>query len=90
MSMAMREFNDSDGVHWIVWATRPWTGGVLESLRGGWLTFVSPRSRKRLIGIPEDWEALSNERLELLCRAAEDVKRTPEAGIDSVNSDVRP
>jgi hypothetical protein len=88
--MAMREFNDSDGVHWIVWSTKPWTGGVLESLRGGWLTFVSPTTRKRLIGIPDDWEAMPLDRLELLCKVADEVRRTPARGIDVTDLDAQP
>jgi len=78
----MRDFSDSRGTHWIVWSTKPWTGGVLESLRGGWLTFVSPHARKRLIGIPDNWEALSEEQLEALCNKADAVKgsQTPPGG----------
>jgi hypothetical protein len=75
--MPMRDFTDSKGVHWIVWSTKPWTGGVLAALRGGWLTFVSPQSRRRLIGIPDDWESLNDKELEGLCRKAEPVKSSP-------------
>ena len=85
--MAMRDFNDAEGTHWIVWSTKPWTGGVLESLRGGWLTFVSPTSRRRLIGIPANWEDLSDDDLERLCRTAQDVKQTPRHGTDAVDAD---
>lgn len=84
--MPMRDFTDSQGTHWIVWSTKPWTGGVLEALRGGWLTFVSPDSRKRLIGIPNDWESMGTEQLEALCRKAEPVRpgRTPPTGEDTL------
>lgn len=87
--MPMRDFTDSHGVHWIVWSTKPFSGGVLESLRAGWLTFVSPRARKRLIGIPEGWEDFTPERLETLCRKAEEVRQTPRGGTDTVDADLR-
>ena len=84
----MRDFTDSRGVHWIVWSTKPWTGGVLESLRGGWLTFVSTDSRRRLIGIPEEFEKMSADELEALCRKAEAVKgtTTPPGGESRVST----
>ena len=86
--MPMRDFTDSQGVHWIVWSTKPWTGGVLASLRGGWLTFVSPESRRRFIGIPDDFEKMSDDDLEALCRKADEVKptTTPPAGEDRISS----
>ena len=70
----MRDFRDSNGVHWVVWGTRPWAAGVLDSFRGGWLTFVSPRSRRRLAPIPDGWEEASPARLQMLLASAAEVR----------------
>jgi hypothetical protein len=78
-TMAIREFTDSAGVAWRVWATRPPQAGAgyHESFRSGWLTFESATgSRRRLAPIPRGWEDAPRERLELMCRAAEAVRRT--------------
>jgi hypothetical protein len=72
----MREFTDSAGVAWRVWNTTPQPGAVYEeSHKGGWLTFESATTRKRLVPIPRGWEEATRERLELMCRAAEVVRR---------------
>jgi len=75
--MAIREFTDSAGVAWRVWNTTPQGGAVYdESHRAGWLTFESATTRKRLAPIPPGWEEATTERLELMCRAADVVRRT--------------
>lgn len=75
--MPIREFTDSVGVQWRVWATKPIPGAVYdESLKSGWLTFESADARKRLAPIPSGWEHASTERLELMCRAAEAARRS--------------
>ena len=72
--MAVREFTDSKGVDWRVWNTRPSISLLYgEELRNGWLTFESPTERRRLAPIPGGWEDVSNDRLELMCRAASEV-----------------
>lgn len=80
--MAYREFLDSKGVSWRVWSTIPSAatrlGGGFDQ---GWLTFerTSPPKEakafplRRLVPIPRDWEEASDNRLELLCRSAEEV-----------------
>jgi hypothetical protein len=76
-AMAIREFTDSAGTAWRVWSTTPRAGAVYEeSHKAGWLTFESTHTRKRLVPIPRGWEEASDERLELMCRAAEVVRRT--------------
>ena len=82
--MAYREFLDSKGVSWRVWSTVPSAatrlGGGFDQ---GWLTFerTSPPNTatafplRRLVPIPPDWEEVSENRLELLCRSAEEVPR---------------
>ncbi len=75
--MAIREFTDSAGIKWRVWSTIPQAGAVYEaSHKAGWLTFESATTRKRLAPIPRGWEEVTPERLELMCRAAEVVRRT--------------
>jgi hypothetical protein len=78
--MAYREFVDSKGVAWRVWSTVPMAG---TRLRGGfdqgWLTFESTSGEetvlRRLVPLPKDWESAPDERLELMCRSAEEVVR---------------
>lgn len=74
--MPSREFVDSKGVLWRVWSTVP-TGGSVRVTKyvDGWLTFESPESLRRLVPLPPNWEDSSIERLELMCRAAQDVPR---------------
>ncbi|MFN2567818.1 MAG: hypothetical protein ABR499_22730 [Gemmatimonadaceae bacterium] len=75
--MAIREFTDSQGVAWRVWRTTPRAGSVYdETLRGGWLTFECSSGRRRLAPIPVGWADAPTDRLELMCRAADVVRRT--------------
>lgn len=85
--MAMREFTDSLGTRWMVWATVPVPGGVLGNMRDGWLTFESSAVRRRLIPIPDGWEDASSAKLDLLCRTAVPVRRSPPGGFHSIDPD---
>lgn len=79
--MAYREFVDSNGQSWRVWSTVPSTGSRLRGGFGqGWLTFErttgdTTQPLRRLVPIPSDWESAPDERLELMCRSAEEVSR---------------
>lgn len=79
--MAYREFVDSDGQSWRVWSTVPSMGSRLRGgFDQGWLTFErtnadSTQPLRRLVPIPQDWESAPDERLELMCRTAEEVAR---------------
>jgi hypothetical protein len=74
--MASRNFHDSRGVAWRVWATVPVQASVLSTqYAGGWLTFETPETLRRLAPIPSDWEDVGPDRLELYCRVAEEVPR---------------
>ena len=87
--MAVREFTDSSGVAWRVWKTRPSRDGLyLAEFREGWLTFESTTERRRLAPIPESWEDVSTERLNLLCRVATAVEHRPSA-TDSWSQEAR-
>jgi hypothetical protein len=69
--MRVREFTDSAGLHWLVWATMPSSPHLVSpELHDGWLTFDSGSSRRRLAPIPQNWDQLSAERLHLLCQVA--------------------
>jgi len=72
--VSIREFTDSKGVTWRVWATYPvHVISTAEAYRGGWLTFQSGNSRRRLAPVPPSWQDASPARLELLCGNAEQV-----------------
>ena len=43
------------------------------STETGWLTFESPTAKRRLRPVPPDWALMDDERLEELCRRAEEV-----------------
>lgn len=81
--MAYREFVDSNGVSWRVWSTVPSAGSRLHGgFDQGWLTFERTSSEpagsgnlKRLCPIPSDWDHASDERLDRMCRSAEEVTR---------------
>lgn len=75
--MAYREFVDSTGVRWRAWSTVPVPGAVFRrDMEDGWLTFESDAGRRRLAPLPRAWEEASPQRLELMCRAAEQIERT--------------
>jgi hypothetical protein len=86
--MAYREFVDSSGVSWRVWSTVPSAGSRLRGgFDQGWLTFertstdnpAKPPPLRRLVPIPADWETAPETRLDLMCRAAEEVMRPSQA-----------
>jgi hypothetical protein len=94
--MAYREFTDSSGVAWRVWSTVPMAGSRLRGgFDQGWLTFESTSSGqtvlRRLVPIPRDWESVPDERLELMCRSADEVPRaTPPKGISRAPDEAGP
>lgn len=85
--MPIREFTDSSKTRWLVWSTVPTIGGVVGPMRDGWLTFESSSARRRLIPIPAGWEDAPPSRLELMCRAASPVRRTPSNGFDAIETE---
>lgn len=77
--MSLREFVDSKGVRWRVWSTRPMSAVTLTSdFERGWLTFECAECLRRLAPIPDGWDGLPDNRLELLCSVAKDVPRHTE------------
>ena len=79
--MAYREFVDSSGHSWRVWSTVPSMGSKLRGgFDQGWLTFERIDADKtlplrRLVPLPTEWESVPDDRLELMCRSAEEVAR---------------
>jgi hypothetical protein len=87
VGVALREFTDGDGEEWRVWLVTPTSGGwqaLAEAYRGGWLCFEradgSDRRRLSLADAPASWDALPDDHLERLRRAAEVVPRRPTPG----------
>src|SRR6185503_20773293 len=78
--MAYREFVDSDGLSWRVWTTVPSAGTHLRGgFEHGWLTFETTSGGatrlRRLVPVPRDWESADEARLELMCKADDEVSR---------------
>jgi hypothetical protein len=75
--MAVRVFNDREGHEWSVWRVQPTssTSGLQERFQNGWLCFEradgGDRARLPLDEAPPGWDALPDDRLELLSRVAE-------------------
>ena len=81
LSMAVREFVDSNGVTWRVWNTRPSRGEMLSGEYGhGWLTFESGTTVRRCTQIPPGWETAPAQLLESLCLGSPETRRTPGGG----------
>ena len=78
----IRIFTDSTGVEWRVWSTVPSNAAAVSpDLRDGWLSFDSGSQRRRVGPIPPGWEAVSDERLELLCLVATPTRSSDPFGI---------
>ena len=80
--MALREFQDSNGIEWKVWDTipermhaSPASDRGLGDLRGGWITFSSMLGRRRLAPYPANWASLPAAELERLCDMAIPTRR---------------
>jgi hypothetical protein len=70
--MALRSFQDADGVEWQVWDTIP-AKLVSTTYEGGWLTFQSAAEKRRLAPIPLYWMNADVEELSRLLRKAKPV-----------------
>ena len=75
--MPLRTFTDRDGAEWRVWSVVPEPHAALtldREFRAGWLAFEQmedgERRRLALTDVPSGWEALPDERLDLLRRVA--------------------
>lgn len=79
--MGLREFTDSDGVVWQVWTVtadvldkRTTAEDYMREWQDGWLCFEHSGARRRLAQFPADWEAMPDEKLQLLLDQAQPVK----------------
>ena len=73
--MALREVRDESGVLWTIYDVHPsmvhrGTLQVREELASGWLCFQSDAAKRRLVGIPAQWEQLEDTALMSLMTAA--------------------
>ena len=85
----IREFRDSEGQDWRVWAVTPGMASptsqkYLGALRNGWLAFeaLNGKARRRLVTYPTDWLTLTDQQLEVLLHqaAVATIRKRPEAG----------
>jgi hypothetical protein len=71
----IREFKDSKGVNWRVWPTLPdLKRAHPAALHDGWLTFECAETKRRIVPIPDGWEYVPTDELEMLCNAAEEFR----------------
>ena len=74
--MAMRELVHQ-GVTWTIWDVRPTSvarlrlTGATEVLEAGWLCFECRGEKRRVVPIPEGWEAWSDDDLGTCLEGAE-------------------
>lgn len=69
-----RQFRDSQGVEWSVWAVVPSTMSVMQGRsqrwQSGWLLFESEKESRRLSPIPDNWATALDRELDTLCTQA--------------------
>jgi hypothetical protein len=88
--MPLRTFLSRDGSTWSVWQIESASAAVVPGTPTEWLCFqdVESSERRRLFEYPDDWDALTDERLDLLRKVAEPVKLwqrpSPPGGVDRV------
>jgi hypothetical protein len=73
--MALREVLDDSGVLWMIYDIHPTAkrGGVPQvqpDFAEGWLCFHSPDAKRRIAGIPVDWDQLQTPALLALMATA--------------------
>lgn len=87
--MGLRTFQDRDGNEWQVWRVRPAVredSPVHSRYRDGWLCFQradgARRCRIPLDEVPPGWDALPDDRLDLMRRVAEQESAAPASTTD--------
>lgn len=73
--MALRELRDESGIIWTIYDVHPSTARhsslqLREELASGWLCFQSDAAKRRLVGIPDQWEQMDDNALKSLMTAA--------------------
>ena len=91
--MALRTFLASDGTTWTAWLVQTSGMAAVPGTPSEWLAFQNAdgTERRRLLEIPDGWENLPDERLDLVRRMAEPVRNwasrhTPPGGVDQRNA----
>lgn len=77
--MSFREFTDTAGVRWQVWATTPARGNVRPQFAAGWLAFECAAERRRLAPIPPEWTEGDDDALRTWLADAAPLVRGPGA-----------
>lgn len=86
--MSLKTFRAPDGTCWTAWRVETGTEPVVPGTPSVWLAFQSEdgTERRRLLEVPDDWEQLSDQLLDLLRRMAEPVtpgrRTSPPSGVD--------
>jgi hypothetical protein len=77
----MRDYQDTDGRPWRVWAVHPSQSnvGVRAQYQEGWLAFQSGHIRLRLVPIPPGWESAPEVELDEHRRHAHDAPAITES-----------
>ncbi len=87
--MALRTFVASDGSNWTAWLVQTRGLAGVPGAPTEWLAFQNEdgTERRRLIEVPQNWDKLPDDRLDLARRMAEPVRgwasrHTPPGGVD--------
>jgi len=84
--MALRTFVSHDGTEWNVWNVVPTLMhnerkvSLSIGMTHGWLCFESRGIKRRIVPIPEGWEAWSDAELDTALAASQAVERRPLPG----------
>ncbi|MDB4890139.1 MAG: hypothetical protein JWL61_1994 [Gemmatimonadetes bacterium] len=94
--MSLKTFRAPDGTIWTAWRVETGAAPVVPGTPSVWLAFQNEdgTERRRLMEVPDDWEQLSDQLLDLLRRMAEPVaawkRASPPGGVslpkDSMSS----
>jgi hypothetical protein len=89
LGMSLKTFRAPDGTIWTAWRVETGTVPIVPGTPSMWLAFQNEdcTERRRLLEVPEDWEQLSDQLLDLLRRMAEPVaswrRPSPAGGVEA-------
>jgi ferredoxin-NADP reductase len=72
-AMTQRTFRARDGTAWVVWHVERSAESLVPGTPQQWLAFQDDKGeqRRRLFEVPDNWDVLPDERLDLLRRVAQ-------------------